>query len=66
MMAQQGRLSSVTKMDVFLLLRIDDPIDMYTLHIHGTYFSMLDLRSGCWQVKMALENTAFATDCMNL
>ena len=31
------------------------------MHIHGTYFSILDLRSGYWQVKMAPENTAFAT-----
>ena len=53
------RLNSVTKMDVFPLLRIDDSIDT-----HSRYFSTLDLRSGYWQVKMvseSIEKTAFAT-----
>ena len=55
------RLNSITKLDVFTLLHIDDSLDL----LSGTrHFSSLDLASGCWQVGMSLplqEKTAFVT-----
>ena len=43
------RLNSVTKMDVFLLPRVDDTVDMLS---QTQFFSMLDLAAGYWQVRM--------------
>jgi hypothetical protein len=39
----------VTKLDEYLLPRIDDTLD---LHAGNEYFSTLDLASGYWQVRM--------------
>ena len=49
------------KIDEFPLPRVDDCLDVLLSH---TYFSTLDLSSGCWQVVMAEESqekTAFVT-----
>ena len=55
------RLNSLTKMDVFLLPRVDDTLDSLS---KSQYFTTLDLASGFWQVLMdasSQEKTAFAT-----
>ena len=55
------RLNAVTKMEVFLLPRIDDSLDMLS---KSKFFSTLDLASGFWQVEMepnSREKTAFVT-----
>jgi hypothetical protein len=43
------RLNDVTKKDCFLLLRIDDILDMLA---GAKWFSTLDLKSGYWQVAL--------------
>ena len=54
-------LNAVTKADAFPLSRIDDLLD----HLgKAKYFSMLDLASGFWQIRMephSQEKTAFVT-----
>ena len=55
------KLNSVTKMDVFPLLRIDDSLDQLA---NAKYFTPLDLAAGYWQVPMEAQSqqkTAFAT-----
>ena len=57
------RLNSVTKMDVFPLLRVDDTLDMLS---QTQFFSTLDLAAGYWQVRMdrasqEKKKTAFNT-----
>jgi len=55
------QLNSVTKVDEYSLLRVDNCLDLLLVH---TYFSTLDLVSGYWQVAMAKdsqEETAFVT-----
>lgn len=54
-------LNSVTKPDVFLLPRIDDLLNKLG---QSKYFTMLDLKSGYWQIKVdasSQEKTAFVT-----
>ena len=54
-------LNSITKMDVFPLPWIDDSLDLLS---RAKFFTILDLMSGYWQVKMlpeSKENTAFTT-----
>ena len=54
------RLNIVTKKDVHPLPRIDDALDTLT---SSRWFSMLDLASGYWQVKMDpadREKTAYS------
>ena len=43
------KLNSVTILDEFPLLRIDDTLDLLS---GATYFTTLDLASGYWQVPM--------------
>ena len=55
------QLNSITKLDVFPLPRIDDTLDLLS---KTKYFTMLDLASGYWQVRMsedAREKTTFTT-----
>ena len=54
-------LNSVTKPDVFSLPRINDLLDQLG---KSRYFTMLDLKSGYWQIKVhadSQEKTAFIT-----
>ena len=53
-------LNFITKIDVFLLPRIVESVDILA---NGKYFLTLDLRSGYWQIRMALESvkTVFTT-----
>ena len=55
------RLNAVTKIEVFLLSRIDDLLDML---LKSKFFTTLDLESDFWQVKMepsSREKTAYVT-----
>ena len=55
------KLNSVTKPDVFPILRIDDMLDQLG---KSKYFSTLDLASGYWQMRKdpdSQEKTAFVT-----
>ncbi len=55
------KLNSITKRDTYPLPRIDDLLDSLK---EKKYFSLLDLRSGFWQLPMAPEDrekTAFTT-----
>ena len=55
------KLNSVTKADTYPLPRIDNLLDQLG---KSDYFSMLDLASGFWQIKVHLnlqEKTAFST-----
>ena len=55
------RLNSITKLDEFPLLRIDDSLDLLS---GMKYFSTLDVATGYWQVKISpdsREKTAFVT-----
>ncbi|GFV92956.1 hypothetical protein TNCV_1693491 [Trichonephila clavipes] len=54
-------LNDITKKDSYLLPRIDDTLDTLA---GNTWFSTLDLKSGCWQVELHpddKEKTAFTT-----
>ena len=53
------RLNTITKLDEFLLPRIDNSLDLLS---GMKYFSTLNLATGYWQVNMSLdskEKTAF-------
>lgn len=51
--ADYRKLSSITKLDVYLLQRLDDALD----RLHGcTYFTTLDLMTGYWQAKLDPKN----------
>lgn len=48
----------MTRKDSYTLPRIDDPLE----HVAGpSWFSSLDLRSGCWQVELVPEACAKMT-----
>ena len=55
------KLNSITKLDSYLLPRVDDSLDLLA---KTDYFSSLDLASGYWQVTMApysQQKTAFCS-----
>ena len=55
------KLNAVTKADTFPLPHIDDLLDQLG---QARYFSLVDLASGYWQIRMSAESrekTAFAT-----
>ena len=54
-------MNEVTVLDKYPLPRIDDVLDALS---HGYYFSVIDLKSGYWQIPMRqsdAEKTAFRT-----
>ena len=53
-------LNSVTRKDSYLLPRIDDKMEA----LGGSeWFSILDLKSGYWQVELAAEDKEKSTEC---
>ena len=57
------RLNDNTKKDCYPLPRVDDTLDTLS---RAQWFSILDLKSGYWQVGLHQENkgkTAFSTPC---
>ena len=54
------RLNWLKKKDVYPLPRIDDSLDQLT---GSSYFSIIDLKSGYWQVQMDQEDCEKAAFC---
>ena len=52
------RLNDITKKDCYPLPRVDDTLDTLS---GAQWFSILDLKSGYWQVGLHQEDKAFST-----